>query len=307
MTGQSVLFQVSRTKKNRAEAILREVNKGRTRTEVAVSLGIHPQTVSRYCHEFGVECLDSRGRPETQLFERNQQIVAFYMEHHTLEEVGQRFGITRERVRQILNKCGVKPRSHTPIPDIPRPPKKSQTLRERFWALVDQREDGCWEFQGFKYPSGYGRFAACGRTWYAHRLAFMLHHWRSPQRWVLHHCDNPSCVRPDHLYDGTPKDNVADRDKRGRSAYIKDPEGFKDALRKGYAAARAKGWVPRGRPTTLDMDQIKAIKARSAQGESVGSITKDFPVTHQTIYRICTGRSWADVGENFLQKESTAG
>lgn len=60
------------------------------------------------------------------------------------------------------------------------------------------------------------QFTIATRTW-AHRCAWRL--WRGPipeGKLVLHHCDNPRCINPDHLYLGTDADNVRDREARGR-------------------------------------------------------------------------------------------
>jgi hypothetical protein len=85
---------------------------------------------------------------------------------------------------------------------------------EHFWGQVDRSGAGCWEWQGSRYPSGYGHFL--GRE-YAHRRAFELANGPVPAgRLVCHHCDNKPCCRPDHLYAGTPADNRRDFALRGR-------------------------------------------------------------------------------------------
>lgn len=102
-----------------------------------------------------------------------------------------------------------------------KPPKASRpTAEQRFWAKVDTSGD-CWEWQGRRFPTGYGGFYAGGRVnWYAHRFVWTLVNGAIPQGMhVCHHCDNPPCVRPDHLFLGTPKDNMRDRDRKGRSRF----------------------------------------------------------------------------------------
>lgn len=79
---------------------------------------------------------------------------------------------------------------------------------------------GCWEWQANKNTAGYGRLSIGGRDGrmvLAHRVAF--EHFVGPVpegRFVLHHCDNPACVRPDHLWLGDARSNAADRDHKGR-------------------------------------------------------------------------------------------
>lgn len=89
-----------------------------------------------------------------------------------------------------------------------------------FWDKVDKRGDNdCWNWTGFKFPTGYGRL---GRKGYAHRFSYLLANKVLPRGLcVCHSCDNPSCVNPNHLWLGTVADNMHDRDKKGRDRYSK--------------------------------------------------------------------------------------
>lgn len=86
-----------------------------------------------------------------------------------------------------------------------------------FWSRV-RRADGCWEWLGKPGKAGYGEASINGLRFYAHRVAYSLTHpdWEWDSH-ILHRCDNPSCVNPDHLYSGTDADNVADMVVRGRA------------------------------------------------------------------------------------------
>jgi len=91
------------------------------------------------------------------------------------------------------------------------------TLRERFWAKV-KANDACIEWGGAKSSNGYGAFTLPGRKRAsAHRVAYEFFFGPIPEGlWVCHKCDNPSCIRPDHLFLGTPKENFEDMRQKGR-------------------------------------------------------------------------------------------
>ena len=89
-------------------------------------------------------------------------------------------------------------------------------LAERFWAKVEKTET-CWSWTGAETKDGYGQLRRGGR---ANRCSWELHFGPIPAGMrILHTCDNPSCVRPDHLFLGTDADNGADCRAKMRHAY----------------------------------------------------------------------------------------
>lgn len=89
---------------------------------------------------------------------------------------------------------------------------------ERLKSRCKVSDTGCWEFQGFIHPKGYGEMSYRGDAVRVHRLSFMLHKGPIPDgHQVCHSCDNRRCCNPDHLWTGTNNDNVQDmrRKKRG--------------------------------------------------------------------------------------------
>lgn len=99
--------------------------------------------------------------------------------------------------------------------------RRKRSLEERFWSKVDRgAPDDCWPWLRAISQDGYGRFVVSldpQRVVGAHRVAFELTAGAIPHGMnVLHHCDNPRCVNPAHLYAGTQAQNVADMMRRGR-------------------------------------------------------------------------------------------
>lgn len=155
-----------------------------------------------------------------------------------------------------------------------------QSISERFWSKVDKSggQDACWPWMAFCQPKGYGRFGiqrsdgSWGRI-QAHRLSYELTYGAIPDDLhVLHHCDNPPCCNPTHLFLGTNADNVADRVAKGREAGIS----------RGEENGRAK----------LTADLVRLIRAATG---SQRAISKRFGISKAHVERVRNGKSWAHV------------
>lgn len=89
------------------------------------------------------------------------------------------------------------------------------TETERFWSKVS-RGEMCWTWLGATDVHGYGKVKFLDRTRLAHRVSWLLTHGDPGRSYVCHHCDTPSCVRPDHLFVGEQLANIRDMDTKGR-------------------------------------------------------------------------------------------
>lgn len=95
-------------------------------------------------------------------------------------------------------------------------------VQARFMKHVRVNEaTGCWEWAGANDSRGYGKFWMAGRSQRAHRVAFRLWRGRAARKdmVLLHRCDNPCCVNPAHLKEGTQRTNVRDMWAKGRAAW----------------------------------------------------------------------------------------
>lgn len=94
--------------------------------------------------------------------------------------------------------------------------REFEAIISRFWSKVD-KTSGCWVWTASRSGNGYGQFRLDGHNRPAHRLAWELTHGAIPEgAFVLHECDNPPCVRPDHLFLGDQSLNMADMAGKGR-------------------------------------------------------------------------------------------
>jgi hypothetical protein len=141
----------------------------------------------------------------------------------------------------------------------------------RFWSHVDRTGD-CWLWTSAKLPHGYGQFRLVpGETMRkAHRLSYEWAHGPIPEGMgVLHRCDNPSCVNPDHLFTGTQLDNMRD--------------------------CRAKNRMPLGgqrADAKLTVDDVRRIRIL-AKSQSLNSIAREYGVSQPTIRSAVNGTTWA--------------
>lgn len=155
--------------------------------------------------------------------------------------------------------------------------KITDGVKVRFWSKV-KKTDGCWLWVGgARNPAGYGQFKFNGKQIAAHRFSYAVTHNDDPQGFVIcHHCDNPQCVNPDHIYKGTATDNAADRENRGRS---NRPVGENRS------------------DTKLTNAQVLRMRELYSNGEqSIYGLSSKFGVVAQNVHEIVTGKLYKSVG-----------
>ena len=142
----------------------------------------------------------------------------------------------------------------------------------RFWAYV-RKTDTCWLWQGGRTGAGYGHFAPRrGFQRLAHRLAYTLARGAIPAgQFVLHTCDTPACVRPEHLFLGTQADNMLDKTRKNRQA-------------RGEHNGNAK----------LTWAQVRAMRAELAAGATPTQMARTYRVHRDLVYMIRSGKLWKE-------------
>jgi hypothetical protein len=178
---------------------------------------------------------------------------------------------------------GIYPRKYRPAPD-PRP---------RFLAFVpDRPADGCWLWRGHTSKE-YGRFWLNGAAVPAHRVSYLLYVDASllPSSLVLHRCDVPLCVRPDHLWAGTQSDNIRDAVAKGRwrQATLPKPKMRGEAN-------------PHARLTEAQVREIRRLyvagTAPHQSGVSLRGLAAQFQVSKYAIYSIVHRLTWGHLSDS---------
>lgn len=193
----------------------------------------------------------------------------------------------------------------------------------RFWSKVDKSSD-CWLWTAGKDDAGYGQFRFEGKNIKAHRVSFYLTNGYWPHH-CRHTCDNPPCVNPDHLLDGTRKDSMDDMYERERNFGVTKSQveeirnipmsrtiivdvAKKYEISEGVARSIIDGTVWKRLPgarkiirqksrSKLSIQDIIEIKEalRTPYWGQVNILAERYGVTHSQISHIKSGRIHSDV------------
>ncbi len=155
-------------------------------------------------------------------------------------------------------------------------------IRQRFDEKYTRgANNGCWLWTGSINSKGYGRIFMKGGNQLAHRVSWILHRGQIPEGYgyhgtcVLHHCDNPPCVNPAHLFLGTPADNARDMIDKKRGA---DRNGGKNPKAK------------------LTVGEVKQIRKYYAPGGCAPLwLAQVYGVSRDAIYGVVNRRNWRHI------------
>ena len=151
----------------------------------------------------------------------------------------------------------------------------SDVFLDRFWKRVDKRSlDECWPWLGAKGKTGYGTAVLKrGSNIYAHRAAYLIHKGEIPAGiFVLHHCDNRSCVNPGHLFLGTALDNSRDMKSKNRHPH-------------GSTHQNAK----------LTEAEVILMRKLSTEGWRNIELVRRFDLAPATVCRILQRKQWVHI------------
>ena len=150
-------------------------------------------------------------------------------------------------------------------------PKQSEL--ERFMSHVHKHESGCWLWTAYCMKSGYGFFRNLTRHELAHRVSYRLFIGQLDARDVMHKCDMPNCVNPEHLNLGTRLENMQDAKRKGR-------------MRIGQSHGRSK----------LTEEQVNLIKKSSKLQREIAA---EFGITQGHVSCLKLGKQWQHQNVNW--------
>lgn len=162
---------------------------------------------------------------------------------------------------------------------------------------------GCWLWTGGTNRQGYGKSNVGKQKMLSHRAAWIVTHGPIPAGMsVCHRCDVPACCNPDHLFLGTAADNVADRDRKGRTARG-DRSGSRlhpDRLARGRrnGSRLHPERLMRGEQVNtakVTADDVRTIRRLASEGVRPGVLQRRFGLNQRSVWNIVHRRTWRHV------------
>jgi hypothetical protein len=152
--------------------------------------------------------------------------------------------------------------------------KIKQSEVERFMSHVHKHDSGCWLWTAYRMKSGYGNFRTPLKHELAHRVSYRLFNGELDKRDVMHKCDVPNCVNPEHLALGTRLENMQDAKRKGRMSV-------------GQGHGRSK----------LTDEQVNLIKKSSKLQKEIAA---EFGITQSHVSCLKSGKKWQNQNVNWV-------
>ena len=169
-------------------------------------------------------------------------------------KIAKELNCSRDCIRSILNDLNLR-----------HPKTPTQTIGNILSHVHKNSDNGCWEWQGRKFKTGYGMVTFSGKTKRVHRIVYELMVGCVPSNlFVCHKCDNPICCNPDHLFIGTNSDNMIDCTIKGRNPAAK-----------------------------ISADSVVSIREQSLRGRTINEIAEEFKLSTIQVRKIIKKEKWA--------------
>jgi len=160
-----------------------------------------------------------------------------------------------------------------------------ELLKAKLLSRIEVRENGCWEWMGARISSSHdhGYIWWKGDLYITSRVSWMVHRGPIPDgMFVCHHCDNPPCVNPEHLFLGTPQDNTNDMIRKGRQVIVVGENGR----------------------NVLTEEQVWEIdRLLRETNMTPGQIAKQFKVSSRAIRSIRNGECWSHLKREKINRQ----
>lgn len=152
--------------------------------------------------------------------------------------------------------------------------KTVKSIEDRFREKFAENPSNCWVWFGAKNQWGYGQFRIGNKMIQAHRVSYTLYVGEIPDGiFVCHTCDNRACVNPNHLFLGTPKDNMVDMINKGRKRWLSGEQ------------------APQSKLSSEDVVKIRQLYSTGNYYQK--DLAKMFGVRQQQISRIIHNLRWS--------------
>lgn len=268
---------------DKTDLIIKSYLSGDTARMLQKKYKVSTNTITKALRGSNID-VKSRQHPKKYDDKMQYKIIDLYKNMLSTIAISKLFNISDATVAKIIKNAGIMrcPSERTKISNGKR--WKDHIDKRQLWTINDntflskvnkRNNNECWEFTGHRDNMGYGKIGISGHSVLAHRYSWILHNGEiKDDLCVLHKCDNPPCVNPNHLFLGTRIDNNMDCKMKGRRPIFKGEDNGRSKLNK---------------------NQINDIRSRYNIGNITQSqLSKEYGVAQPQISSIILGKSWRE-------------